>query len=118
AVPHLGVAHLALGQAHRGAARLELRVRVARPQLVEAGCAGERDGIAGTGLGQPPAVEDDQARALDRQRARPVRQGHPGREATIAANEAASRLAPPTSAPSTSGSARSSAALSGLTLPP
>ena len=38
--------------------------------------------------------------------------------ATIAAKDSGSRLAPPTSAPSTSGSASSSAALSAFTLPP
>ena len=41
-----------------------------------------------------------------------------GAAATIAANSAGSRLAPPTSAPSMSGWDSSSAALAALTLPP
>ena len=44
--------------------------------------------------------------------------GHYPAASTIAANSAGSRLAPPTRAPSMSGWAISSAALSGLTEPP
>ena len=44
--------------------------------------------------------------------------GARGAAATIAANSAGSRLAPPTSAPSTSGRPSSSAALAAFTLPP
>ncbi len=83
------------------------------------GVRGQRDSVAGPGLGQAPAVEHDQRRSLA-----PAALSGPGASAiysaaaTIAANDSASRLAPPTSAPSMSGSASSSAALSGLTLPP
>ena len=55
------------------------------------------------------AVEDDQADRGNR---------HGRAVSTIAANEAASSDAPPTSAPSTSGRERISAALPGLTEPP
>ena len=107
-VAHLGVPHLALGQPHRGAVRHERRVRVLLPQLVEHGRVGQVDRVARPGLGEPPAVQHDEA---------DTGKGH-GTEAAISTNPFGSRLAPPTSAPSTSGWARISAALSGLTLPP
>ena len=107
-VAHLRVAHLALGQAHGGAPRGQLGVRVLLPQLVEHRRVGQLDGVARPGLGQPPAVQDDQGDG---------RVGHPA-AATMAAKSSGSRLAPPTSAPSTSGWDRISAALPGLTDPP
>jgi hypothetical protein len=108
-VADLAVAHLALGQPDGGAAGLELRVRVARPEVVEDRRARQVDGVAGPGRREAPAVEDHQAdRRVPRHQA----------AATIAANDSGSSDAPPTSAPSTSGSASSSAAFSGLTEPP
>ena len=65
------------------------------PQLVEHRRLRERHGVARTVGGEPPAVQDDE---------RDVRDGHAARAAsTIAANDAASSEAPPTSAPSMSG---------------
>ena len=107
-VPHLGVAHLALGQAHRGARRIELGVRIARPEVVEDRRVGERDRVARAVGSEPEAVEHDQADGGERLHA----------AATIVASESTSSEAPPTRAPSTSGSASSSAALSPLTEPP
>ena len=66
--------------------------------------------LPGPELGDAPAVEDDQRDGGDG--------GHYPAASTIAANSAGSRLAPPTRAPSMSGWAISSAALSGLTEPP
>ena len=67
-VAHLAVAHLALGQPHGAPAGRQRRVRVALPQLVEDGGAGERDRVARTRLGEAPAVEHDQAGAGGGQR--------------------------------------------------
>ena len=125
-VADLGVAHLAFGQPDGAAAGGQRRVRVGRPQLVEHRRARQRDRVARAGLGEPPAVEHDQADAGTRQRRRPRAAARSASAAgtrhaaaaTIAANDSASSEAPPTSAPSTSGSASSSAALSGLTEPP
>ena len=114
----LAVAHLPLGQAHRAPARLQRRVWVALPQLVEDGRARERYRVAGARLGEPPAVQHDQAGAARGQARRPRRQRHRGAAETIAEKDSASSEAPPTSAPSTSGSASSSTALSGFTEPP
>ena len=108
-VAHLRVAHLALGQPHRGAPCGERGVRIAVPQVVEHGRVGLLDRVARTGLGQAPAVQHDQADPIGT---------HGEAAATIRANPSGSRLAPPTSAPSTSGCCSSSPALSGLTLPP
>ena len=102
----LGVAHLALGQADRLALGGELRVRVRLPQPVEHGGVGERDGVPRPVRGEAPSVEDDEGDV------------HRRAASTIAAKLPASRLAPPTSAPSTSGSESSSAALSGFSDPP
>jgi len=66
-VAHLGVAHLPVGQAHRASARLQRGVRIRAPQVVEHRRARQRHGIARRGLGQPPPVEHDQARARNRQ---------------------------------------------------
>jgi hypothetical protein len=108
-VPYLGIAHLTGWQPDRLPGRVELGVRIRLPERVEDRCRGERDRIAGARGRDAPAVEDDEH---DRW------QGHRGAAATIAANATGSRLAPPTSAPSTSGRLKSSAALSALTLPP
>ena len=91
------------------------RVVVLLPQPVEHGRVGQRDRVPRTVRRQPPAVEDDEADAGDGAHgvatsARAI--------STICANESGSRLAPPTSAPSTSGSASSSSAFSGLSEPP
>ena len=67
-VADLGVAHLPLGQPDGPAAGGQRRRRKRRPQLVEHGRVGERDGVAGAVGGQAPAVEDDQRRARHGQR--------------------------------------------------
>ena len=110
-VADLGVAHLPLGKADVAPLGRELGVGELRPEPVEDRRLGDRDRVAGAGLGDAPAVEDDQ-------RDRGSRWRHYPAASTIAANSAGSRLAPPTSAPSMSGWAISSAALSGLTEPP
>ena len=118
-VPHLGVAHLAVGQADGAAAGGQLRMRVALPQLVEHRGVGQRDRVARPGRREPPTVQDDQARPPYGEAVRAGRRRHQrGAASTIAANDPASRLAPPTSAPSTSGLAISPPALSGVTDPP
>ena len=104
-VPDLGVAHLAAGQADRLAGRLQRRVRVLGPEPVEDGRVGELDRVPRPGRSKSPPVEDDER--YERVAAR-----------QIAANDSTSSEAPPTRAPSTSGWASSSAALSGLTEPP
>src|SRR5439155_3551622 len=109
---------LPVGQPDGAPARRQLGVRMARPELVEDGSVGLRDGVAGTRRRESPAVQDHQADRRHRERPGPARPGHATAAATMAANVSGSRLAPPTSAPSTSGSASSSAALSVLTLPP
>ncbi len=62
-VADLGVAHLPLGQPDGAPGGGECGVRVGGPQLIEHGGAGERDRIAGAGLGQTPAVQHDEADA-------------------------------------------------------
>ena len=101
----LGVAHLPGRQADRLAGSREGGVRVLCPDPVEDGCARELHGIAGTGRRATPAVEDDERYEVDA-------------AWQIAAKESGSSEAPPTSAPSIEGWARSSAAFSGLTEPP
>ena len=115
-VADLTVAHLARGQPDGFALGLQLGVRIALPEGVEDRRVGLRDRIARPGLGQPPTVEHDEA---DRR----YRQVAHGRTACWAAsmilvNASTSSDAPPTRAPSTSGRASSSAAVSALTLPP
>src|SRR5581483_1933319 len=103
-VADLGVAHLARRETDRLSRRLQGGVRKAGPDPVEDGRLRQFDGVAGPGRCTAPAVEDDQddgAAALQ-----------------IPANDWTSRDAPPTRAPSTSGWASSSAALSGFTEPP
>ncbi len=108
-VPDLAVAHLALGQPDGPAAGGQLRVRIARPEVVEDGRLGERDALPGpSGATPQPSSTTRQPRGR-----RYVTQR--GAASTIAANAAGSSEAPPTSAPSTSGSASSSAAFSALT---
>ena len=107
---HLGVAHLPRRQPDGLAAGGQLRVRVARPEVVEDRRVGQRHRVPRPRLGQPPPVEDDQRDARER--------GHAAAAATIAAKLCGSSEAPPTRPPSTSGSASSSAALSGFIEPP
>ena len=59
-VADLGVAHLPVGQADVAARGRQLRVRVALPERVEGRRLGERDRVARPGLGEAPAVEDDE----------------------------------------------------------
>ena len=102
------VSHLAGREPDVLPGRAQGRVRVARPELVEDGRLGQLDGVPRPRRRAPPPVEDDER--YERERRAAVRQ--------IAANESMSREAPPTRAPSTSGWARSSSALSGFTEPP
>ena len=104
-VPDLGVAHLAVREADRLAGRLERRVREVGPEPVEDRGVRELDRIPRPRLGYPPPIEDDER--YERIAAR-----------QIEANDSTSSEAPPTRAPSTSGWASSSSALSGLTEPP
>jgi hypothetical protein len=70
-VADLAVAHLALRQPDRRPARGQLRVREALEQPVEDRRAGEVDGVAGPGRGDPPAVEDDEDGGGERHGAAP-----------------------------------------------
>ena len=110
-VADLRVAHLPFGQPDIGALGGELGMGKVGPEAIEDGGRGKRDRVAWARLGHAPAIEDDQGRRGE---------GRIGQAAasTIAAKSPGSRLAPPTSAPSTSGWAISSAALPGLTEPP
>ncbi len=101
----LRVPHLPGRKADRLPGGLEGRVRVLGPQAVEGRRVGELDRVPGPGRGEAPAVQDDER--YEREAAR-----------QIAPNDSTSSEAPPTSAPSTAGSARISAAFSGLTDPP
>ena len=56
----LGVAHLPVGQPDRQTTSGQRRVRVPRPELIEDGRPGERDGVAGATGREPPAVENHQ----------------------------------------------------------
>ena len=67
-VADLGVAHLAVGQADVAALGGEPGVREALPEPVEDRRLGERDRVAGPGLGEAPAVEDDERDRGDGQR--------------------------------------------------
>ncbi len=108
-VPHLRVPHLSHWKPDRLTGGGERRVRIAIPQRVEGGRARELDGVSRPGRGDPPAVQDDEDDGL---------QAASAAARQIASNDTRSSEAPPTSAPSTSGSGRSTAALSGLTDPP
>ena len=107
----LRVAHLPVGQADVAPLGGEFGVGELRPETIEDRRLGQRDRVAGAGRGKSPAVEDHQRQRRHRQL------GHPA-ASTIWAKSSGSRLAPPTSAPSMSGCAISSAALPGLTEPP
>ena len=86
----LGVAHLALGQAHGLTRCLQGRVRIAAPEPVEDRCLRELDRIARPGRRAAPTVEDDERYEVDAAR-------------QIAVKESGSSDAPPTRAPSTEG---------------
>ncbi len=105
----LGVAHLAGREPHGLAGRRERPMWVARTERIEHRRVGELDGVARPRWREPPAVEDDQDDG-------PQATSAPALQ--IASNEGKSSDAPPTSAPSTSGSERSVAALPGFTEPP
>ena len=64
-VADLGVAHLPVGQADVAALGGELGVGEAAPEAVEDRRLGERDRVARAGLGQAPAVEDDERQRGD-----------------------------------------------------
>jgi hypothetical protein len=61
-VPHLGVAHLAVGEADGATAGAQRRPRMvaALPEGVPGGGVRHRDGVVVGGLAQAPAVEDHQ----------------------------------------------------------
>ncbi len=109
-MPDLGVAHLPLGQPDGTAGGDQRGVRIALPERVEDGRPRERHGVPGPVGRETEAVEHDERDGSGHQPADAAR--------AIAAKLPGSRQAPPTSAPSTSGCASSSAALSGLTEPP
>ena len=100
----------------------------ARPQAVRVVCgygaqSSSKTGVSASSTALPgPGSARPQPSSTTRQtRGRRLRgraEAHWPAAATICAKPSGSRLAPPTSAPSTSGWARISAALSGLTLPP
>src|SRR4029078_6400834 len=69
-VPDLGVAHLPVGKADVVPRGGQSRVRVAVPEGGERGRLRLRDRVPRAGLGKPPAVEDDEREAIDRDRVR------------------------------------------------
>ena len=106
-MPDLGVPHLPLGQTDGTPGRDQATVGIVVPERVEDRRVRHVHGVAGAGRSEAPAVEDDQDDRLGHEAA-----------AAIASRLSASSEAPPTSAPSMSGCASSSAAFSGLTEPP
>ena len=106
-MPDLGVPHLPLGQTDGTPGRDQAAVGIVVPERVEHRRVRHVHGVAGAGRSEAPAVEDDQDDRLGHEAA-----------AAIASRLSASSDAPPTSAPSMSGCASSSAAFSGLTEPP
>ena len=62
-VAHLRVAHLPIGQPDARPGGAQRAAGAVRPQLVEHGRACQRDRVARTGRGDPPAVQHDQAHA-------------------------------------------------------
>ena len=109
-VPDLGVAHLPVGQPHRASGGAQRGVRPALPECIEDRRAREPHGVARPLGRAAEAVEHDERDRCGHQPSSAAR--------AIAAKPRGSRLAPPTSAPSTSGCASRAAALSGLTEPP
>src|SRR5579871_3517102 len=103
----LAVPHLTRRQTRRLARRLDRRVRAVGPEPIEHRRVRELHGVAGTGRRATEPVEDDERDEV-----------HDTAAPQIAANDATSSDAPPTSAPSIDGWASSSAAFSGLTEPP
>ena len=90
---------------------VELRVRIGRPQLVEHGRVGQRDGVSRVRAARAPSRPAPRARRRAPRLTTAPRTRSPR-------TPRGSRLAPPTSAPSTSGRASSSAAFAAFTLPP
>src|SRR5439155_2263063 len=99
-VADLAVSHLAGGQAGGFTRRRDGGVRELAPQPVEHRSLCKLDGVARARRRAAETVQDDERYGADRH---------------IATNASSSSEAPPTSAPSTAGCDRSSAALSGLT---
>ena len=114
-VPDLGVAHLPLGQPDGEPGARERRPRAAREQPVEVGrvARASRRCPAGGSARPKPSMMTRSTRAGCSHA-----HGVVARRATMSANESASSAAPPTSAPSMSGSAKNMRAFSGLTEPP
>ena len=108
----LGVPHLPVGQADGGTRRGELRRREAAGEVVEDRGVREVDGVPRPRRRETPAVEDHER---DERQALPA---HVAAARQIAAKDAGSSEAPPTSAPSTAGCPSSSLAFSGFTEPP
>ncbi len=115
-VADLGVAHLAFRETHGVPAGAQGGVRVGRPETVEDGGGSERDRVARPRLREPPAVQHHEARGGKASSVRGLL-AHAA-AFTIAMKGSGFSEAPPTSAPSTSGSESSSAAFSGFTEPP
>src|SRR5690606_5668975 len=112
-VTHFGIAHLTLRQSHGLAAGLKKGMGIFRPVAVEMGLLRLGDGIAVGFLPHGKAVQDDQGYRLF-----PVTHRFFPPAAINCRKDSGSRLAPPTSAPSISASAKKASMLSGFTLPP
>src|SRR5205823_4702251 len=119
-VSHLRIAHLAGGQPDCRASCLEARMRPALEQPTPGRHVGGEQRVPAGIVVEPKAVEDAQHhRPMAGRGGRPAGQPRSSAaQATIRPKAVASRDAPPTSAPSTSGWAKNSRALSGVTLPP
>ena len=125
-MPDLGVAHLAGRQTDGVLGRAEGRVRPVPPEPAPDRHRGRRDRVGRGVVADPEAIEDDEddgPRPAGRSLAHPVTAApraaavNPAR-ATIPAISSGLSDAPPTSAPSIAGSARNSAMLAEVTLPP
>ena len=113
-VADLAVAHHAGRQADGFAAGFERGVRIAFEHALPVRQFGVRDRVAVRVGAQAPAVED-----REHERWAAAHRTVTARAFAIrSANEARSRLAPPTSAPSMCGCATNAPMLSGFTLPP
>ncbi len=112
---HLRVPHLPVGQPDGSSGGRELRRREADGEVVEDRRVREVDGISRPRRRETPAVEDHER---DERQAFPAHLAIAAAARQIAARDAGSSEAPPTSAPSTACCPSSSLAFSGFTEPP
>jgi len=112
-MPDLGVAHLSLRQSDCEAGRLKRRTGPLSEQGIEVGSLSGGDCVAGTGRGDAVPVHDHENCGEVASHS-----AYSDAVRTIEKNDFASSAAPPTRAPSMSGSGMNSMMFSGLAEPP